>query len=764
MPSFVRLSGDEPAHNDKDPALTRDRGGRLWVAWQSYVPQADRILARSTARHDVGELLEVSEQAGVNFQPAIGCDADDVVWVVWSALRGGRWHILARPIERGQLGEVASLGQSTALACFPSTAVDASGRVWAAWTSVHDGRHQIWGRFLGAGHWSPPVSLAAGPGRHFRPVICADAGGAWVAYETSLNGTYDLYVRRWTTGELGPPIRFSLTDSWEIHPSLCADGSGGLWAAWVATHDVGDDRGIIDHKVEAMAAHFDGANWSPYALLSGAQPPGTVTHLYDGLLGRQSYWGFVGHRRRPQLVREAEGDVWLLYECKEDESVNRRGPDALFRAQPLTGCAQGSAFALDDGAYAYTVNSSLPIVGKQLPFAGQIPQGECYGDICAGILRLDRADPVSVRPAYEWRSWQRVSLPEQPWSEERPTMELEGRTYTLYWGDTHCHSSCSGDAEGEIDECYAYARVKSGLDFVAVTDNDFIYDDTLTPSAWALLRAQGGLYNDPGRFVTLSGYERSYRIPSGDDPGVNHRIILFADDDQPVCRFTEPDADTLDKFVAQMEGTNAFEYPHHAMWWLAPCSRLGGVEVCSSWDVYIHTADTIHQALEAGYRLAFVGSSDTHRIVPGLGGALTGVWARALTREGILEALWARRCFATNGEHIVLDVRMNGSPMGAEVTALGVVTVHCTVESPRVIQQVDLFRDGEPVAGHEPSDVQASVVLEDHPEPGEHVYYVRVRVRAMPRAPLPGQRGNLQGARGEYAWSSPVWVHAQASD
>jgi hypothetical protein len=132
--------------------------------------------------------------------------------------------------------------------------------------------------------------------------------------------------------------------------------------------------------------------------------------------------------------------------------------------------------------------------------------------------------------------------------------------------------------------------------------------------------------------------------------------------------------------------------------------------------------------------------------------------------EGILEALWARRCFATNGEHIVLDVRMNGSPMGTEVTASGVVTVHCTVESPRVIQQIDLFRDGEPVAGHEPSDVQASVVLEDHPEPGEHVYYVRVRVRAMPRAPLPGQRGNLQGARGDYAWSSPIWVHAQASD
>jgi hypothetical protein len=758
MPSTTRLSGDEPAHNDKDPVLTRDHNGRLWVAWQSYVPRVDRILARRLADQDVGELVEVSEQAGINLQPAIACDADDIVWVVWSAQRGGRWQILARPIDEGQLGPVTVLNESSMLACFPAAAADANGRVWAAWSRVYGGRQQIWGRVLSDGRWSSPVVLAAEPGQHWRPVLCGDDGGAWLAYETCLDGSYELYVRRWTDSTVGPPMRLSLTGSWEIHPSLCADGAGGLWAAWVATHDVGDDRGVIDHKVEAMAAHFDGTGWSPYVLPGTDRSPGYVTHLYDGLLGRQSYWGFVGHRRRPQLAREAGGEVWLLYERKEDESVNRRGPDALLRAQPLTGPDQGRIYALDERAYAYAVNSGLPVEGQRLPFAGQIPQGEHYGDICAGFLHFGRVEPAPVRPASAWHAWQPISLPEPPWPAERPTIELDGHIYALYWGDTHCHSTCSGDAEGEIDECYAYGRYRSGLDFMAVTDNDAIYDDTLTPSAWALLRAQAGRHDDPGRFVAFSGYERSYRAPTGDDAGVNHRIVLYRDDAQPIYRFTEPDADTLDKFVAQIEGTNAFVYPHHAHWWLAPSSRLGGVEVCSSWDVYIGAADTISRALADGYRLAYIGSSDTHRIVPGLGGALTGVWAKALTREGIMEALWARRCYATNGTRIVLDVRVNGAPMGAEISVGGEVAVQCAVRSPRPIRQIELFRDGNRVSGRELGERQVSIVLQDRPAPGQHVYHVHVRLDPLPRAPLPENKGNLQVAHGDHAWSSPIWV------
>ena len=71
--------------------------------------------------------------------------------------------------------------------------------------------------------------------------------------------------------------------------------------------------------------------------------------------------------------------------------------------------------------------------------------------------------------------------------------------------------------------------------------------------------------------------------------------------------------------------------------------------------------NTVRDALERGYRLGFVGSGDSHDGHPGLvhlasggSGGLAGILAKARTREAVLEALRARRVYATNGPRIVL--------------------------------------------------------------------------------------------------------------
>ncbi|MDA0748415.1 MAG: DUF3604 domain-containing protein, partial [bacterium] len=406
--------------------------------------------------------------------------------------------------------------------------------------------------------------------------------------------------------------------------------------------------------------------------------------------------------------------------------------------------------------HAYPVSGDLLVESNRLPFAGQISEGRNYADICAGFLDLDQTHPVRERPASDWKQWKPIRLPEKSTAAVRPTIEANGKTYKLYWGDPHCHGNLSGDAEGEIDENYTYGRYKSCLDFMAVTDNDALYDNVFTPSEWALVQASARHFNEPGHFVAIPAYERTVPLEKG--RGQNHRIQLFPQEGGPLYHWTEPDANTLKKWLGKMKNTGAYTFLHHTNWKAVPSPTLGGVEVCSSWDIYIHISKTIQEGLRNGLRLAFQGDSDSHRIVPGQGGALTGVWAEDLPREAIFEALWARRCFATNGERLLMDVRINGKPMGSEVHTTAPVTLTCNIQAPRQILSVELYRTGERIATKKISKKKASIEFEDRPSKGEHPYYIQVNLKPLPRTPMGARCGNLQVARGDYAWSSPIWA------
>ena len=85
-------------------------------------------------------------------------------------------------------------------------------------------------------------------------------------------------------------------------------------------------------------------------------------------------------------------------------------------------------------------------------------------------------------------------------------------------------------------------------------------------------------------------------------------------------------------------------------------------------------------------------------------GGLAAFLTEDLTRQGVLEALRSRRVYATNGPRIVLDSRMAGRLMGAEIdlTALegaaavsGSVELQIVVVAPGVLDRVDVIRSGQ---------------------------------------------------------------------
>jgi len=398
--------------------------------------------------------------------------------------------------------------------------------------------------------------------------------------------------------------------------------------------------------------------------------------------------------------------------------------------------------------------------------------------------------------------------------------------YNLYFGDLHCHSNlslcgvCAGrdlserdayvhvslideyrelsgtDPAESVDRLYEFARDEAGLDFAAVTDHDF----SMTDEVWALIRRKASEWYSPGRFVTLSAYEWT-------SAAYGHRNVYFLTDDGPLLRCVDYGRSPIQERgrsprelwnALERHGAPAITVPHHPpitqfpVDWSFHDPRFDRVvEVVSLWGVFEYygnpfecvTSDVLPRrhaldALERGYKLGFVGGSDSHDCRPGartyavvvrnaregarlnslsrgftryffnnpLSPYLTAVYAEELTREAVFEALRSRRCYAVVGARIRLELEIDGRLMGEEVVVDDPEhrpTVRVSAEGEGELDRVELVKNGRVVFRRlcKGRAVEFEWVDEGEVERGYNYYYVRAFQR--------------DGAR---AWSSPVWV------
>ena len=146
--------------------------------------------------------------------------------------------------------------------------------------------------------------------------------------------------------------------------------------------------------------------------------------------------------------------------------------------------------------------------------------------------------------------------------------------------------------------------------------------------------------------------------------------------------------------------------------------------------------------LDKKYRLGFVASGDHN----GMGVGVACVWVKEISRRGILEALRARRCFATTGDQIVVDFRVNGAWSGETVAGGSTVKMNYQIDAMDDIARIEILRNSQVVHVYEPVSASRQTTGEwidpkpDH-EQGVLYYYIRVT-----------QKNN------HLAWSSPIWV------
>ncbi|MFB6135327.1 MAG: DUF3604 domain-containing protein [Halobacteriaceae archaeon] len=301
----------------------------------------------------------------------------------------------------------------------------------------------------------------------------------------------------------------------------------------------------------------------------------------------------------------------------------------------------------------------------------------------------------------------------------------------LLWGDLHKHMTGPGAPVDRMDEAVGYAR--EHLDVVTVLAYPFkwyrkgreggVREETVGHDPdfdewWAAVRRVAADRNEPGEFVTLPAYEwHGDRTRRGD-----HNVVFFEDPGPDAVRAAETKAD-LQKHVVERD---ALALPHHTGYavgsrgadWdvfdpeLSPVMEVfsghgssEGVGTPVPMDANTSmgprtTGGTLRDALERGHRVGVVASNDGPGLPGNFGSGLAGIWATERTREGVREALCARRTYGVTGDRMRLWWELGGHPMGADVDAsdVGERAAEVRVDCPRPLDRVELVHDGAVVA------------------------------------------------------------------
>ena len=603
-------------------------------------------------------------------------------------------------------------------------------------------RRGRWGREQ---HQEPPPSgtacdrprlVAAGSGRTLLVADMYTADGYRIAWKTvSASG-----AAAWQY--LTVPDNGS-----DLFPAPVVSAAGQVWLAWLHQTCVRRDD-VLGFRQEARVARLEGESWQ--SIGDGAAV--SVADLNLGLLPVRRYFGYDGLRRYPRLLATVDGAVWLLWEQQksEDEVWDNIANGFLCARRWHGGSWQAPVQLLDRGAcFAFDPKRlQHPHCVRIAAKTAHRPAGNDFE-----LIRIDarRAAPWSRPSPRLWRGWKPYT-PRLP-KRGRPAGVADHDPGRLFWGDLHCHSVFSPDAEGEPDELLYTARDLAGLDFVCIADNDFYPQKVLLDTESHYTAQLAASLSRDHEFIAFSGYEWTYHRP---DTGrsFNHRIVVFPSGEQQIARRHEPAGRSHKAFRAYLERVRYFNFPHHAYWRRLHSPGEWAVEVTAAWGLYILDASTVFDALNAGDHFAFLGNGDSHRFLPGLSGALTGVYASALTRTAILAAIRAGRCFATTGNRTAVEFRCNAAFMGATVAVGAPPCLSWRVQPQTALESVSVIRDGAIV--HR-ADVATGTWTDRTLAPGRHWYVLQVKeAGAQTRYPH-----NVAPARGKYAWSSPIRVTAE---
>jgi len=744
-------------------------GESTWATLQMGESRHTRALVVASRPDQTPRVIRGSN--GQAHQPCLAVSDRGEVAVVWNEATADGWEIHGATVDGDVLGAHHVIHRSPEL-CLPPTAVFHDNRLCVAWSGRLANRMRIHATTQEAGGFPTAQVVSAPDVDAFRPHLACGAGRAILVWDEYRDQRYQVSIAQQQDGSWVHTATLGQSAERWLQSRAVVGPDGRAFVVWVVLKPVTDKLGIIDHWPLGMVARIENDRVIPIRDPSHPSDPRTVADLRDGLLASKIYKGYVGLRRNPFLSVNDRGDLWCIWESR-GESEGSTVAGALLARRLNTDGTWCSPLRVAETGYCYAAPPRFR--GNHLPFA-------ClrFDQRGTDVVHLACADLGSGRPIVvdesRWDRWHVQPIEPQP--KPAQSIDVDGIAMRYFWADTHVHSVFSPDAEGELDELAHFARDRAGLDILTVIDNDYYPHKALTEPEWRIHQELADHFSEEGRFLWLPGYEFTYH--RGDlVPDFNHRCVSFPLGCGPLHRRIDPQTNTDHKMIPVLKAAGAMVYPHHCTYELIDNDAEWNVEATSSWRVCVEETDFTIRQLRAGKRLGFIGSSDTHRAIPGLGGARTGVLAEALTREAVLKAYRNRRLIATQGHNIWIDFRIQGSVTGSQTVAGTAPRIFARIESPAPLDYVELVRDGRVVHRILAGDSACTFSWTDErASEGSHFYFLRVKLVGDPsfnrdgydpttNDPRPFSQDsryphNLARARGPFAWASPIWMSVRS--
>ncbi|MBM3794096.1 MAG: DUF3604 domain-containing protein [Acidobacteria bacterium] len=767
------------------PSIAAAPDGSMWTTWLSWNGARDDIAIRQHHDGVWSNLQWVPNTSGDRWLPQVGVDARGRVWVVWSQMAAdGNWDLYARAFDPAAQtwGTLERLTSDPLPDINPRLASDGEGTLAVVWQAFRRGggsgagtaaNSRIHLRTLRGNAWSGEswITQRSPAANHWEPSAAfAPNGELWIAYDSYRNGNYDVYLARAN----GEETAVATSARFEARPTVAVDTAGRVWVAWEAgLTNWGKDQGYIlrakPRGVQLGATRsvrvrcYDGGVWRDPA---GTPAFGGVNayqpHIFSdgaGSVHLAAKTRFAGAAPQPnrgywqyQLTRYS-GSAW---------SAPARIPNSLGRSSTRINGAldRAGAFWLTWEADGRTERFYHKPV-RQAVHAGRVTTAAPPASLNWAAAPL--TDVVSTLPGHADEAGDLRTV-------RAYTVKVSGRDAHIYRGDFHRHTEISwdggGGADGSLQDFYRYMIDVVSMDFGASTD----HQGGAWPYWWWYTLKMADMYNVPGTYTSMFGYERSAVYPNG------HRNMIFVRrGDAKVTPFLlkagvapfalgqspmgdDPGIGSGDLvenntkvLYEEIRGRNAIAISHTSGTrmgtdWrdndpdLEPVveifpgartsyEKLGEPYVAREASDAPHMKQAGYQpqgmmnlAWRKGYKLGIITSSDhgsTHI-------SYAMVYSPDPSRQGIVDAIRRRHTYGAT-DNIVLDVRMGSHFRGDEVALKKALPLKVRARGTGEVARVDVIKDSQIVYTAEPKsrDVHFEFINKGDVA-ARHYYYVRV--------------------------------------